>query len=100
MKKFRVSIAADTDLRKIAQYTQEQWGAERRDAYIKKLFDAFAQLADTPDMAPRMDYVREGYRCFPVERHVVYFRTASTHSVEIIRVLHKRMNAEAQLSSH
>ena len=100
MKKFRVSVAADTDLRQIAQYTQEQWGSERRNAYITNLFDAFARLADTPDIATKLDYVREGYRRFPVESHVIYFRSSATHTIEIVRVLHKRMNAEAHLSSH
>ncbi len=100
MKKFRVSVAADADLRAIAEYTLEQWGAERRDAYITKMFDAFARLADMPDIAAKLNHIREGYRRFPLQSHVIYFRSSSTHTIEIVRVLHKRMDAEAHLSSH
>ena len=87
-------------MRKIAEHTAEQWGAEQRDAYITELFEAFARLAVTPEIAARIDHIREGYRRFPRGSHVVFFRESETHGIEVIRVLHKRMDAEAHLGSH
>ena len=55
MNRFRLSAAADADMRKIAEHTAEQWGAEPRDAYITELFEAFARLAVTPEIAARID---------------------------------------------
>lgn len=98
MKRFRLSKAADADLRHIADYTQQHWGIEQRNAYIKEVFDAFARLSKTPEIAIKMDHIRNGYRKFPQGSHVIFFREEETHGIEIIRILHKRMDAEEQLT--
>ena len=99
MKRFRLSVAVDADLRKIAEYTLQNWGRPQRDADISEFLDAFSRLAKTPQIATTADNVREGYRKFPQGSHVIFFRNSDSHSIEIIRVLHKRMDADAQLSS-
>lgn len=99
MRKFRLSAAADADLRKIAEYTLQQWGRSQRDAYIAELFDAFTRLAETPQIATSADAIRTGYRKFPQGSHVIFFRKSDTHLIEIIRVLHKHMDTDAHLSS-
>ena len=99
MRRFRLSAAADADLRKIAEHTLRLWGKPQRDAYITELFDAFARLADTPQIAASVDAIREGYRKFPQGSHVIFFRIFDSQDIEIIRVLHKRMDADAHLSS-
>ena len=99
MKKFRISRAADADLRNIAEHTRQHWGEPQRDAYITELFDAFKRLAKTPEIAAGADHVRDGYRKFPQGSHVIFFRKSEKHGIEIVRVLHKRMDAEAQLRS-
>lgn len=99
MKKFKISKAANADLRKIAEYTRQHWGTKQRDIYIKEMFDAFSQLAKGPEMAVRMDSVRLGYRKFPQGSHVIFFREGESCNIEIIRVLHKRMDVDAHLNS-
>jgi len=99
MRKFRLSARADSDLRNIATYTLQEWGESQRNAYIGELFDAFVRLSRTPQIATNIDDIREGYRKFPQGSHVIYFRESSTHSIEIIRVLHRRMDVDAQFSS-
>ena len=100
MKSFRLSIAADADMRNIATHTLEHWGKSQRDAYISEMFDAFGRLAQTPQIAAAIDGIRDGYRKFPQGSHVIYFRMSEAHGIEIIRVLHKRMDADTHLSSH
>lgn len=80
-------------MRKIAAHTLAHWGQPQRDAYISELFEAFSHLADTPEIAEKIDNIRNGYRKFPQGSHVIYFRDSDSHSIEIIRVLHKRMDA-------
>lgn len=86
-------------MRKIAAYTLEQWGETQRYAYICELFDAFSHLADAPEIAIKIDNIRDGYRKFPQVSHVIYFRDSDTYGIEIIRVLHKRMDASGHLTS-
>ncbi|NQX87418.1 MAG: type II toxin-antitoxin system RelE/ParE family toxin [Halioglobus sp.] len=99
MRNFRLSRAADADLRKIAEHTLQQWGEAQRDAYITEMFDAFERLAKTPQIAMSAEGIRTGYRKFPQGSHIIFFRNSDTHDIEIIRVLHKRMDAQAHLSS-
>ena len=86
-------------MRKIAAHTLQQWGKQKRDTYIGDLFDTFGRLSATPQIAARVDDIRKGYRKFPQGSHVIFFRASELHDIEIIRVLHKRMDADAQLSS-
>lgn len=86
-------------MRKIAAHTLQSWGLPQRDTYISELFEAFGRLAETPQIATRIDAIREGYRKFPQGSHVIFFRESETHAIEIIRVLHKRMDADAHLNS-
>ena len=99
MRQFRLSVAADDDMRKIAAHTLQQWGQQKRDAYINDLFDAFEQLSATPQIATRVDEIRKGYQKFPQDSRVIFFLVSELHDIEIIRVLHKRMDAGAQLNS-
>jgi toxin ParE1/3/4 len=97
--RFRISAAADADLRKIAAYTDQQWGRRQRDTYIRELFDAFESLSESPEIAQKIDAIREGYKKFPQGSHVIYFRESDTHKIEIVRVLHKRMDADSHINS-
>lgn len=94
MKRFKLSVAADTDLRNIAEYTLEQWGEPQRNVYVAELFGAFEKLAENPQLATSAESIRNGYRKFPQGSHVIFFRMSDTHLIEIIRVLHKRMDVE------
>ncbi|WP_419812689.1 type II toxin-antitoxin system RelE/ParE family toxin [Bacterioplanoides sp.] len=100
MKKFRLSKAADADMRKIAEYSLRQWGKKQQRAYIGELFDAFGRLAETPQIAAGIDNVRSGYKKFPQGSHIIFFRITGTTDIEVIRVLHKNMDIETQIISY
>lgn len=97
MKNFRLSKLADTDLRNIAQYTQVHWGKPQRNEYIQDFFHTFSQLAETPDIAISIDPIRAGYKKYPQGSHVIFFRATESGGIEIIRILHKRMDVDAHL---
>lgn len=42
-------------------------------------------------IATACDHIRSGYRRYPVERHVIYFRLMP-YGIAIIRILHDRMD--------
>jgi toxin ParE1/3/4 len=86
-------------MRKIAVHTLQYWGEPQRDAYISELFEAFGRLSETPQIATKIDGIREGYRKFPQGSHVIFFRESKIHGIEVIRVLHKRMDMDTHLSS-
>ncbi|EMN6090345.1 type II toxin-antitoxin system RelE/ParE family toxin, partial [Vibrio cholerae] len=49
MKPFNLTVAAKADLRDIALFTQQRWGKEQRNIYLKQFDDSFWLLAENPD---------------------------------------------------
>src|SRR5262249_59514275 len=105
--RYRLSQSADADLMRILAVSAERWGSEARLRYEGLLFDAFQKLAAQPegpltrnrsDLGPRIRsfHVRHARREPGGERvrqpvHVIYYRAVEPDVVEIVRLLHERM---------
>jgi len=84
------------DLEDIWVYTYETWGEDQADQYIFDLSDGFEKLADHPDKGRACDDIREGYRKYDIGKHIVFYR--QTHKgIEIVRILHQRMDPDRHL---
>ncbi len=97
MPKFSLTKQALEDLRDIGRYTQERWGREQRRHYLALLDRSFNDLAENPSQGQRCDEIREGYRKFPSARHVIFYRESVGAGIEVVRVLHERMDMGAYL---
>lgn len=95
MPSFRLSNKAVQDLLDIGRYTQKKWGVKQRNTYLKQLDNSFTQLSENPNLGIRCDYIAKGYRKFPQQSHVIYYRSSSDNIVEIIRILHKSMDVDS-----
>ncbi len=98
MPSFKLSNKAREDLIEIARYTNLRWGREQRQFYLKQLDDTFHALADNPKLGRCCDEIRRGYFKFPKDEHVIFYRHGTESNIEIIRVLHRRMDADARIS--
>lgn len=95
MKPFTLTVAAKTDLREIALFTQRRWGKEQRNAYLKQFDDSFWLLAENPDIGRTCDEIRAGYRKFPQGSHVVFYQQTGSQQIRIIRILFKGMDVSS-----
>jgi toxin ParE1/3/4 len=98
MNSFSVSRAARADLKNIAAYTQNTWGAEQRKTYLKGLDTAFHFLAKNPHGGTRCDYIVSGLRKHRHESHTIFYENRPD-CIFIVRVLHKSMDAESKFIS-
>jgi len=96
-KTFELTNAAKADLRSIALFTQKKWGKEQRNIYIKQFDDAFHMLADTSLVGKACDHIKINYRKFPIGSHIIFYRNGANFSIEVVRILHKRMDIELNL---
>jgi toxin ParE1/3/4 len=96
MAEYRLTPAAERDLESIWSYTVRPWGIDQAGRYIDALTAAFAELADSPRMAPAVEHIRPGCRRWGVERHRVYCR-ATAYGIVVVRVLQERMDAPRHL---
>ncbi|PKG98359.1 type II toxin-antitoxin system RelE/ParE family toxin [Paraglaciecola sp. MB-3u-78] len=99
MRAFTLTNKAKADLKSIAVYTQRKWGKEQRKIYLRQFDDAFHMLSKTPVVGSKCDFIKEGYRKFPAASHLVFYHSVNQSEIEIVRLLHKRMDAEAQLKN-
>ncbi len=99
MPTFTLTNKAFADLKYIGRYTLEQWGREQRNLYLTMLDAAFRQLAANPLTGKDCSDIRNGYRKFNAGSHVIFYRQLSGATIEIVRILHGRMDCETRLSS-
>lgn len=97
MASYKLSAKAKDDLKNIARFTQEEWGREQRNLYLKQFDETFSHLSESPEIGLSCDYIKPGYRKFPQGSHVIYYRFGSVSTIEIVRILHKRMDVSLNL---
>ncbi len=97
MPGFRLSKAAQTDVRNIARYTQKEWGRAQRRRYLDGIQEKFEALSLNPTMtAERFDF-NPPVRIYPYEKHLIIYVIGNA-GILIVRVLHQSMNVPAHLS--
>jgi toxin ParE1/3/4 len=108
MARFRLARPAQTDLANLLSLSAERWGAEGRQRYAALLAEAMRQVAAEPHgpLTRKRPDLRSGIRSFHVRHarrsaegakvrrpvHVLYYRVAQEGVIEIVRVLHERMD--------
>lgn len=99
MPVFVLTKKALSDLIEIGRYTNKRWGTEQRNTYLTSLDDCFQQLAINPLKGKDCSEIRSGYRKMNIGSHIVFYRQRRSDEIEIVRILHCRMDFEAKLSS-
>jgi toxin ParE1/3/4 len=97
MPTFRLTERAKQDLLSIGRYTQATWGSEQRNRYLAKLDASFHLLAKEPHRGRSCDDIRPGYCKYHVGRHLIFYRQFP-EGLEIVRILHDRMDVETHFN--
>ncbi len=99
MAEYRLAPAAREDMETVWLFSLTKWSAQQTERYVDNLTDAFASLADNSGVGTACDHIREGYRRYPVKRHMVYYRKTS-YGIEVMRVLHAQMLASRHFQTN
>lgn len=95
---FKLSKEAEKDLTKIWNYTFETWSKEQADRYINLIFEEIDYICRKPDSGKDFDHVRKGYLGTKIKSHFVFYKVNTLEKqIEIIRILHQRMDIENRL---
>ena len=92
-----ISKKAVSDLEEIWLYTVEKWSSEQADRYYKLIFDEINYICKNSDAGRSMEHVRKGYRASKVKFHLIFYKV-SNDIIEIVRILHERMDIENRLN--
>lgn len=96
---YKISVKAAEDIENIWLYTFENWSLEQADRYVNLIFDEIEYLAGNPVAGKDFGQVRKAYRGSKVKSHIIFYRyVEGQNDIEIIRVLHQRMDIENRLN--
>lgn len=97
MKRYRLTQKAEQDIRKIWNYSADEWGEVQADKYLYGLEEKLDQICDSPDtIGVKRDSLKSGYMSSLYEKHIIFFKKAE-NSIIVIRVLHQRMDISARI---
>ena len=96
MLKIYKSARAEQDLITIWLYSFENWGEKQADAYYDKLMAALVVIAKNPKLGKSCDDVRDGYRKYRVQRHIIFYRIEAD-GLHVIRVLGDEMDYQRHM---
>ena len=115
MARFRLSRPAQADLAHILATSAERWGIEGRRRYAAILAAAMRKCAAEPEGPASQDCgeLLPGIRSFHIRHarggdpeakvrrpvHILYYRSIALGSIEIVRVLHERMEPSRHLGA-
>jgi toxin ParE1/3/4 len=97
--KYLITHSAGQDLENIWLYTYENWSKDQADRYFHLIMDEIEYIAKQPESGHDFSHVRNGYVRSRVKSHLIFYRINQKKKVvEIIRILHERMDIESRLS--
>lgn len=97
LRPYIISKQAIVDLEEIWFYTVEKWSIEQADRYHSLIFDEVNFICRNIDAGKPMNHIRKGYRVSKVKSHLIFYRVVND-VVEIIRILHERMDIDNRLA--
>lgn len=99
MKKrtYTISKKASVDLEEIWLFTFENWSREQADRYFNLLLEEIEFITENPESGKSINHIRENYRAAKVKSHLIFYKIKEAHLIEVIRILHERMDIENRL---
>jgi len=97
VSRYLLSPAAQTDLEQIWDYSCHRWEVEQADEYLRELQRAIERVVANPRIGRACDEIRPGYRKLAVGSHTLYYRVAPDGVIDVVRVLHQRMDVDCHL---
>ena len=95
--KYRISEKAVQDLEGIWEYTYNNWSVNQADRYYKLIISEIEFIATFSTSGKSMDHIKEGYRATIVKSHLIFYRIHTDNIIEIIRILHQKMDVENEI---
>lgn len=96
---YKISVKASEDIENIWLYTFENWSIEQADRYVNLILDEIEYLAENPAFGKDFSHIRKDYHCAKVKSHIIFYRNnEKQNEIEIIRVLHQRMDIANKLN--
>ena len=97
MALYRFTNKAVDDLSEIWNYTCDNWSEDKADKYYQLLINNCEEISENPGLGKSYTGVVKSIFGLKVGRHIIFYRLFSSEEVEIIRILHERMDLKYRI---
>lgn len=95
--KYRISKQAIEDMNAIWIYTFNKWSKEQADRYYDLIIQEIEFISDNYMTGKSVEQTRKNYRVTKIKSHLIFYRKLENEMVEIVRILHQRMDVKKRL---
>ena len=85
------------DLNNIWNYTFEKWSENQADKYYATIKLACNGIGENPDIGKEYFGVNKNLLGLNYGKHIIFYHLVSGNRIEIIRILHERMDLKKRL---
>jgi len=78
-------------------YTLEKWSLGQAELYIDLIRSEIEKIAKNPQSGRSYAHVLENCRAYKVKSHYIFYEIIDENHVEILRILHEKMDMENRL---
>ena len=97
MPGYKLTHKAVEDLTVIWNFTVEKWSEKQADKYYRLLIDNFDELSKNPGLGKSYSDIIENILGFRVGRHIIFYRIIQSNKIEILRILHEKMDLKNRI---
>ncbi|PTN08201.1 type II toxin-antitoxin system RelE/ParE family toxin [Mangrovibacterium marinum] len=98
MAKVILRQEAIDDLNDIWDYTFEQWDEKQADKYYSMLKFACKEIGGNPEIGREYLAISANLFGFKSGKHIIFYDLISKDEIEIVRILHERMDLKIRLT--
>ncbi|AXG72346.1 toxin ParE1 [Kordia sp. SMS9] len=86
------------DLTAIWKYTVQKWSESQADIYYQGIRLACKEIAKKPNIGKSYQNIQANLIGFKVGKHIIFYHQVSETTIEIVRILHERMDLERRIN--
>jgi toxin ParE1/3/4 len=98
MAKVILRQKAIDDLNDIWEYTFEKWSAKQADNYYETIKLACNMIGQNPDVGKEYDGINKNLLGLKSGKHIIFYQSLDEEKIEVIRILHERMDLKNRIS--
>ncbi|MDR2231951.1 MAG: type II toxin-antitoxin system RelE/ParE family toxin [Tannerella sp.] len=98
MAKYFLSNQAVEDISDIWNYTCDTWSEIQADKYYQLIITSCQAVAARPAIGRRYDEISSEMLGFHVGKHIIFYKLIDQQEIEVIRILHERMDLKNKLT--
>jgi toxin ParE1/3/4 len=86
------------DMNNIWEYTFEKWSETQADKYYAMLKLSCSEIGNNPEIGKQYFNISENLLGLNSGRHIIFYQFITKHEIEVIRILHERMDLKIRLN--